>query len=352
MKRAGLLGLVSVGLVGLLGCGDANDAAQDGGPPEAPGPRPDAAVHDAAAHEGGAPGHDASLTDGGVTTAQDGSVAVDAADAADGYVPPSTPPWPSAPPLANGIWVRVRNLCSFPIWIHAAGSPSVLAPDNAQLNTGDSRDYTAPTEWSASRVTAYVDGPGQGELEKAEMTFSGGTLNYNVTYVDWVGLPLEIIGYGGNCTAAQDTTGCYAKQSQILSGCPEPFLLQGKKCMAARSYCLAPANQGAAYCHALDSAIASCSDCPGGATPDVYACSGPYAQNPRMCAALNRGMTSDPDNSNAALYYQKPPFNTYSKWVHEVCPNIYGFPYDDWQSHGGFRSCNGTELRITFCPSG
>lgn len=260
--------------------------------------------------------------------------------------------WSDLPPVAGSVWVRVRNSCSFPLWIHAASSTEALQPDDAQLATGETRDYKAPQEWSAARVTAYSNGPRQGELEKAELTFSGGTLNYNVTYVDWVGLPLEIAGVGGNCNAAEHTTGCYAKESQILTGCPEPFLLQGKQCIAPRSYCLNAANQGSAYCHALDSAIAACPSCGGGTTTDVYACTGPYQQNPRYCAALNRAMTQDPDNANSTLYYQHPPFNTYSKWVHQVCPNIYAFPYDDWQAHGGFRSCSGVELRITFCPSG
>jgi hypothetical protein len=43
----------------------------------------------------------------------------------------------------------------------------------------------------------------------------------------------------------------------------------------------------------------------------------------------------------------------YAKWVHEVCPGIYAFSYDDWLSHGGFRDCmDGSEVRITFCPGG
>src|SRR5262249_55538524 len=210
----------------------------------------------------------------------------------------------------------------------------------------------APKDWSAARVTAFVDGPRQGELEKAELTFGGGTLNYNVTYVDWVGLPLEIVGVGGNCKAAEHTTGCYAKEREITSGCPESFLKQGKRCVAARSYCLDGANQGSTYCHALDGTIASCNGCSGGSTTNAYACNGPYQNDPRMCAALNRGMTGQPDSANDALYYKSPPFNTYAKWVHEVCPNIYAFPYDDWQGKGGFRSCSGDEVRITFCPSG
>ena len=177
-------------------------------------------------------------------------------------------------------------------------------------------------------------------------------LNFNVTYVDWVGLPLEIKGIGGNCTAANATTGCYAQESRVTSGCPEGFLRDGKKCLSARTYCLNPVNQGSAYCHALDGAIRSCPNCFGGTTGDVYACAGPYAEQPRMCAALNRGMVTSPDNGNSSLYYQNGPYNTYSKWVHQVCPDIYAFSYDDWLSQGGFRACSGDELRITFCPSG
>jgi len=68
--------------------------------------------------------------------------------------------------------------------------------------------------------------------------------------------------------------------------------------------------------------------------------------------ALNRGMTNNPDSDDASLFYQDPPYNTYAKWSHEVCPDIYAFSYDDWLAQGGFRSCDGTELRISFCPSG
>jgi hypothetical protein len=70
-----------------------------------------------------------------------------------------------------------------------------------------------------------------------------------------------------------------------------------------------------------------------------------------MCAALNRGMTNEPDSADGNAFYKRGPFNTYAKWVHEVCPDIYAFSYDDWLSHGGFRSCVGDELRVTFCPN-
>lgn len=264
--------------------------------------------------------------------------------------------WPSIPPRSDGKWVRVRNGCSFPIWIHAASAPDqgnvVLTPDDAQLAPGASINYLAPNTWPAARVTAYGTGPRNGELEKAEMTFGGGTLNYNVTYVDWVGLPLEVVGAGGSCTAAAHTTACYQRQADLTNGCPESFLRQGKQCISARTYCANPVNQGNAYCHALDGIIASCAGCAKDTTANVYMCANRYANDPRWCAALNRGMTSAPDDANASRYYQSPPYNTYAKWVHQVCPDIYAFSYDDWLSHGGFRACNGDELRVTFCPRG
>lgn len=264
--------------------------------------------------------------------------------------------WPSIPPRGDGKWVRVKNGCSFPIWVHAASAPDqgnvVLTPDDASLSPGAYRDYLAPNTWPSARVTAYGTGPRSGELEKAEMTFGGGVLNYNITYVDWVGLPLEITAAGGSCNAAAHTTGCYAKQDSLTNTCPEGFLREGKKCLSARTYCANPNNQSNPYCHALDGAIANCASCAKDSTTNVYMCAGLYANDPRWCAALNRGMVSAPDDPNPARYYVNPPYNTYSKWVHQVCPDIYAFPYDDWLSHGGFRSCSGDEVRVTFCPKG
>jgi hypothetical protein len=184
------------------------------------------------------------------------------------------------------------------------------------------------------------------------MTFGDGWLNYNLTYVDWVGLPMEVTGVGGTCTAAAHTTGCYAPQATLTTGCPEGVLKEGNRCLSPRTYCANPVNQSNPLCHLLDGAIASCASCPKDTTTNVWMCAGLYANEPRWCAALNRGMVSAPDDPDEAHYYVNPPYSTYSKWVHQVCPDIYAFPYDDWLSHGGFRNCQGDEVRVTFCPAG
>jgi hypothetical protein len=264
------------------------------------------------------------------------------------------------PPNAPGILIHVENRCPFDIWIHGAGNGAVLQPDNAQIKVNEFRDYTAPDTWPAARVTASSAGTPGNELDKVEMTLGNKIINYNVTYVDWVGLPVEMvsIGTGADCKRV----GCYLPEAQILTGCPDG-LLSGKRCLSAGSYCGSAANQAKPYCHALDAKIAQCAGnaggkypgCGNGSTPQVYGCSGFFGGSPKWCAALNRGMIDDPDNGNIALYYQNAPYNTYAKWVHSVCPGIYAFPYDDYgkTNESGFHACSGgRQLNITFCPAG
>ncbi len=267
---------------------------------------------------------------------------------------------------ADRIPIQVRNNCPFTLWIHAFGSQEVLGPDDAPLTTGATRVYHAPSLWTAARVEAYKNGPRQNQIEKVEMTFDRNphgeqVLHYNITYVDWVGLPVSVssIGGGGDCRPA----GCNRPVSQILNGCPA-HLRTADKCLSARTFCLDPGTRHHAYCRALDGRINECADrygdcqgARGASTAEVYACSGPFfSQNPKYCAALNRGMLHDPYNVNTGNYYKNPPYNTYARWAHETCPGIYALAYDDFPpaaEESGFHSCvNGQQLNITFCPAG
>ena len=274
-------------------------------------------------------------------------------------LPPIGPPPTDKP---DTVEIGVRNNCPFPIWIHGAGNGGTLQPDNKQLAKGDLVWYDAPKQWSAARITAFGDGPGKGELDKVEMTLvaNNDVLNYNVTYVDWVSLPVEVIGVGtgSDCKKAA----CYVPEATVLSGCPDG-LLSGKRCNAARSFCLDGANKNAPYCKKLDSAIATCAaskpGCAGAAgatTAEAYACSGFFGGSPKWCAAVNRAMLDNPDSIDTSLYYKNEPYNTYSKWVHQVCPGIYAFAYDDYPANGGesgFHACTGGKrMEITFCPAG
>jgi hypothetical protein len=264
-------------------------------------------------------------------------------------------------PSDPGILVHVLNGCSFDLWLHAAGQGVVLMPDNAHLPPGQAQDYIAPDNWSAARVTAYLGTPPANEIDKVEVTISNRIVNYNITYVDWLGLPIEMRAYGTGPDCK--VVGCYVPESDVLAGCPSG-LLSGRQCLSAGHYCSVGANQGTAFCHALDAKIAQCAQDPkyagcagaqGATTPQAYGCSGFFGGSTKWCAALNRGMLDDPDNNNAALFYKTEPFNTYAQWVHTVCPGIYAFPYDDYgnSNQSGFHACSGaTQLNVTFCPAG
>jgi hypothetical protein len=265
----------------------------------------------------------------------------------------------------------VRNGCPFDLWIRGTGQGAILQPDNVRLPTGASQDYDAPESWPAARVTAYLSAPPGDEADKVEMTLERkvdlgvlkNVINYNITYVDWLALPMEMValGTGSDCKAVS----CNLPEAQVLSGCPAG-LLSGKRCLSAGTYCADPSNQGQPFCHALDARAAQCAQdatkypgcgpAAGATTPAVYACSGSFfSQSPKWCAALNRGMLDAPDNPDIGAYYTNEPYNTYAKWVHATCPGIYAFPYDDYgrTNESGFHSCTGgRQLNITFCPAG
>jgi hypothetical protein len=300
----------------------------------------------------------------------------------------SSKPPPVGSACAHPPCLNVINNCPFAIWIHAAanGGPT-LAPDNAMLPTGGVRQYDVPASWPAARVNAYWVDPTSAAadpnaFDKVELTVGGGVMNYNITYVDYLALPSQMEAVGAACakTATFDPkVGCGVPVGSVLAGCPAG-LLDGKRCLSAGLYCASAANAGSAYCHALDGAIATCAQqnpatcgiAPqlGNSTVNVYQCSGYFDSQPascspasttchmdgnKWCAALNRGNLSQPDSTDSTLFYKNAPYNTYAKWVHDTCPNIYAFAYDDYPpgaGASGFRSCTADRLDVTFCPGG
>jgi hypothetical protein len=281
----------------------------------------------------------------------------------------------------------VINACPFPLWIHGAGQGATLTPDNQKLASGAVQQYDVPASWPAARVNAYWQEPGAAgsdpnAFDKVELTVSGGSMNYNITYVDYLALPARMEAVGPSCTkngAFDPRVQCAVSVGSVLSGCPFG-LLDGKRCLSAGLYCANGTNVGSQFCHALDNQIQTCaSQNPGtcgiatqlgNGTPNAYGCSGYFDSQPancspasaschqdgnKWCAALNRGMLGNPDSTDTSLFYKNAPFNTYAKWVHDTCPGIYAFPYDDYPSgagESGFRSCVADRLDITFCPGG
>jgi hypothetical protein len=325
--------------------GDPDGSASDARPSVDSGPRPDArpAVDAGPAPDARPPGNLCEPT-GDVRTAP-------------AFGPPTV--------TTSGLLVRVMNNCPFSLWMHGqggngSGGVNILQPDDAQLTSGSTRDYDAGQFFGSARVTAYRNGPRQNEIQFVEMHYERGTLGYNISYVDYLGLPVEV-------TADCGTTACYAPVADALDGCPA-HLDDGDRCRSAGSFCSAPPNRSNPYCSALDAdataalSVPRCRDdlqrwlAGGGSmdrvgrTPAVYACTDFWASSAFCCAIVNRGVV-DGDPADVCAFYEGE-HNTYARWVHERCPAIYAFPYDDSGDQGGFHQCPTRELRITWCPGG
>lgn len=267
---------------------------------------------------------------------------------------------PYIAPAHQGNLIHVQNRCPFPLWIHGIGGGGILTPDNQQLATGNSHDYTRG-DWPFAYVDAFLDGPEQNRVARAELTFfPANYVSYRLNYDDGIGLPMELqaIGSGADCKPVA----CYATQARIMNECPDG-LLSGKRCLSAGEYCKDAANAEKPYCHALDAAIAQCAgtvpgcaDAASATTAQAYSCDGPFGDKPQLCAAVNRGTLSDTSSGNEATFFQTLPHNSYAAWLHRICPGISAFPYGDANiAQDGFHTCidpdGGTQLNITFCPA-
>jgi hypothetical protein len=268
---------------------------------------------------------------------------------------------PYVAPAHDGNLIHVRNECSFALWLHGEGGGGVLMPDSQKLEAGGTYDYNRG-DWPFAFIDAFLDGPGQNPIARAELTlFPGSYLSYRLDYIDGIGLPmqLEAVGPGADCKPV----GCYVPQAQIMAQCPDG-LLSGKRCLSPGQYCKDAANTAKPVCHALDASVAACAagtpgciDVAGATTADAYNCDRSFGDKPQLCAAINRGVLAAPETTTAATFYgASTPHNAYAAWLHAICPGLQAFPYDDYGVPDSFHTCidadGGTQLNITFCPAG
>ncbi|MET0405765.1 MAG: beta-1,3-glucanase family protein [Cystobacter sp.] len=292
------------------------------------------------------------------------------------------------PPPSGTVPVVVTNKCPFSLSVVLSGTQDIpLEKDSSgnrifrTLGTGGSYTYYAPGNYPSGRVNAYRTLPSPTsprELEKAEFTLelanSSQNIHYNLTYVDHVGLPMQIQanGTGGGCADVKCNRSYSSLSSSISGACPDGLRYSmggGTICLAPRSFCIdgeyASDSRRGSVCNRLDGEIARCAskypnDCKVGSakTPQVYACNGSFfAESAKWCSAISRGMVDAPDSTNVGQYYNTgKPYNQYAKWVHEQCGAVYAFPYDDYPmaaNQAGFYTCTGgRQLNVTFCPAG
>jgi hypothetical protein len=272
---------------------------------------------------------------------------------------------PSQIPNPKGLLFRFMNNCPMTLWLKFAGAPN---GGTVMLASKTTQEFDLAT--LHGRVTAYKNAaPGSAgsvEAEFFELTADPGkALNYNLSFVDYMGLPMEINGKGPQPSCG--LTACYAPLAQLTAGCPAQLLDKtNAKCMSMFSYCNNAAHATEAFCTSLDQSAANTiatdpmckaggSLAQAGSGAKIMGCATGsfWSGSPYCCAKVNRNATNGAGNDNTqnCTYYKTPPYNVYAAYSHSVCPYLYAFAYDDWNDQSGYHACaGGTGADITYCP--
>jgi hypothetical protein len=264
----------------------------------------------------------------------------------------------------KGLLFRFMNNCPMTLWLQFTGAPGGVV----MLPSKSTQDFDLPT--LHGRVTAFKNaapgGTGSVEAEFFELTADPNkALNYNLSFVDYMGLPMEINGQGGDKSCG--LTACYAPLAELVKGCPTQLLdAKNAKCMSMYNYCNNTAHAQEAFCTSLDQSAANvlATDpmCKAGGTlaqagsgAAILGCASKtfWGASNYCCAKVNRnaGNPTGSDNTQNCTYYKTAPYNVYAAYSHSVCPYLYAFAYDDWNDQSGYHACNGgTGANITYCP--
>lgn len=248
--------------------------------------------------------------------------------------------------LAQTYPLTVKNQCSYPVYVRGAdeNGNNLLLPDNTMLAAGTGMaTYELAAPWSGGRVYGCWNDVGsqtQGvTLEMncgwVELTLNSaaGNIFSNITYVDYLAIPMGIEAQGGSaCSATSVRT--YFDESLVQKHCPTKLApsvtspTNDKACMSAYLYCTsADVDPSDPLCTALDALIGQCTSdatlypgCNAGlstTTSDVYGCVAPtfwstVAGNITTAGAVTAGATAIPVSGNRPpLGFQSPSGTAY-----------------------------------------
>ena len=129
-------------------------------------------------------------------------------------------------PTDPGILVHVLNGCGFDLWVHGAGEESCWRRRTCICCRGIPRDYIAPDNWNAARITAYLSAPPADEIDKVEITLEPDRqLQHHLRRLARLA---DRDAMRSEPAATANAVGCYVR-SRRARGMPGG-LLSGRKC--------------------------------------------------------------------------------------------------------------------------
>jgi hypothetical protein len=266
--------------------------------------------------------------------------------------PPTTGPpdsfWgdtSTIPPAQNVLTVKILNRTNgqYP-------DSQVYWSFNGLVRSIAQQQYLDMPANSAGRMYFFLGAPNSQYSDFIEFTVGPAVFNGNTTRVDAFGLKLamRLHAHDGYDVAVGEDQATFAEPrattfQRFVDAMPAEFKHLGQIQAPFRipspgnSSVFRPGGASASYFTAYAASVGVSAS-----TADIFGCAGSLANQPGMCAALNRHVAHLPQSQwhTPSLYYQAAPANYYSRFWHDRAINrlAYGFPYDDVAEQSSFVS--------------
>jgi F5/8 type C domain/Beta-1,3-glucanase/Putative Ig domain len=213
---------------------------------------------------------------------------------------------------------------------------------NGQTESIAQQPYIDMPANSAGRMYFYLGTPNGPYYDFIEFTVGASSINVDTTRVDRFGLKLALLlhGHDGSNQEVGENYATFQESRSATFARFQNFVPTQFKELATDDapYGIpSPGNDpafqtGGAYANYYTSYAASVGDT-SDSTAQIFGCGGTLANNPTLCAGLNRHVAQLPtaQQTNPANFYQAAPANYYAEFWHQNAINgkQYGFPYDD-----------------------
>ncbi|HEX3958555.1 MAG TPA: putative Ig domain-containing protein, partial [Trebonia sp.] len=213
---------------------------------------------------------------------------------------------------------------------------------NGQTESIAQQPYIDMPANSAGRMYFYLGTPNGPYYDFIEFTVGASSINVDTTRVDRFGLKLalRLHGHDGSNQDVGENYATFQESRAATFQRFENFVPTEFKELATDNapYGIpSPGNDpafqaGGAYANYYTSYAAANGDTTD-STAQIFGCGGTLANNPTLCAGLNRHVAQLPaaQQSTPANFYQAAPANYYAEFWHQNAINgkQYGFPYDD-----------------------
>jgi hypothetical protein len=242
------------------------------------------------------------------------------------------------PPATHVLEVEVINRTNgrFP-------SSRVYWSFNGQEKSIARQRYIDMSANSAGRMYFYLGSPHSKYFDFIEFTVGPSSINVDTTRVDRFGLKLALLlhGHDGSNQEVGENYATFRESRSATFHRFRKFVPAAFKELATddapygipspgNDPAFQPGGRHAAYYAKYAASVGDTTD----STAQIFGCGGTLANNPALCAGLNRHVAQLPaqEQTNPKHFYKAGPANYYAEFWHKNAINglAYGFPYDDY----------------------